>query len=205
MPAMPAPLGHGRTTAQRLCRKRQQRRRKHRAAATLQQPRRQHPKHQRKPWLRQPNLHLRWDRFPSVWWLLLPAAPRRLPPCRSLQLCRHRWPHHLPQQYRQPAPAPAAATAASIETEKPFVLPVASMEQVAQSSGLQWVHTDTDKVAAVQAAIDAEPAPLHVPRERAPVVAMDDGPLVLVETRRDLGSMELPFDQQQPSQQPPAV
>ena len=103
------------------------------------------------------------------------------------------------------APAPAAATAATIETEKPFVLPVASMEQVAQSSGLQWVHTDTDKVAAVQAAIDAEPAPLHVPRERAPVVAMDDGPLVLVETRRDLGSMELPFDQQQPSQQPPAA
>lgn len=81
------------------------------------------------------------------------------------------------------------------------------MEQLAQSSGLEWVHTDSDKVAAVQAAIAAEPAPVHVPRERAPVLAMDDGPLVLVETRRDLGNMQLPFDAPQQSQppQPPAV
>jgi len=34
-----------------------------------------------------------------------------------------------------------------------------------------------------------------VPRERAPVVGLDEGPLVLVETRRDLGAMQLPFDQ----------
>ena len=92
---------------------------------------------------------------------------------------------------KAPAPAPA-------ETEAPFVLPVASMEQVAQSSGLQWVHTDTDKVAAVQAAIAAEPAPVHVPRERAPVAVQEDAALVMVETRRDLGSMQLPFDQQPP-------
>ncbi len=72
------------------------------------------------------------------------------------------------------------------------------MEQVAQSSGLQWVHTDTDKVAAVQAAIAAEPAPVHVPRERAPVAVQEDAALVMVETRRDLGSMQLPFDQQPP-------
>lgn len=84
------------------------------------------------------------------------------------------------------------------------------MEKLAQSSGLEWVHTDSDKVAAVQAAIAAEPAPVHVPRERAPVLAMDDGPLVLVETRRDLGNMQLPFDappapQQSQPPQPPAV
>jgi ribonuclease E len=29
------------------------------------------------------------------------------------------------------------------------------------------------------------------------VVVLDEGPLVLVETRRDLGSMSLPFEQQQ--------
>lgn len=75
-----------------------------------------------------------------------------------------------------------------------FELPVADMEQLAQSSGLQWVHTDASKVAAVQAAIAAEPAPVHIPRERAPVEDVDDGPLVLVETRRDLASMQLPFD-----------
>lgn len=76
-----------------------------------------------------------------------------------------------------------------------FVLPVEQMHQIAQSSGLQWVNSDADKIAAVQAAIAAEPRPIHVPRERAPVVALDDGPLVLVETRRDLGDLQLPFEQ----------
>ena len=103
-------------------------------------------------------------------------------------------PHHVPSQASDPAVTDQAK--AESEPEAAFVLPVASMEQVAKSSGLEWVHTDTDKVAAVQAAIAAEAAPVHVPRERAPVEALDDGPLVLVETRRDLGSMQLPFDQQ---------
>jgi len=40
-----------------------------------------------------------------------------------------------------------------------------------------------------------------VPRERPPAVVVDEGPLVLVETRRDLRDMQLPFEQQQ--QQPP--
>ena len=91
-----------------------------------------------------------------------------------------------------------SAPAADAPAEAPFVLPVAAMEQVAQSSGLQWVHTDAAKVAAVQAAIAAEPAPVRVPRERPPVVAVDDGPLVLVETRRNLSDLQLPFDAQQP-------
>jgi ribonuclease E len=51
---------------------------------------------------------------------------------------------------------------------------------------LEWVNSDADRVAAVQAAIAAEPKPVHVPRERPPVVVMDEGPLVLVETRKDL-------------------
>ena len=69
------------------------------------------------------------------------------------------------------------------------------MQQVAQSSGLQWVQSDADKVAAIQAAIAAEPRPIHIPRVRPPVVVLDEGPLVLVETRRDLRDMQLPFDQ----------
>lgn len=104
-------------------------------------------------------------------------------------------------QTAHPAPAsaaPAAAPAPAAPAEAPFVLPVDTMEQVAQSSGLQWVHTDAAKVAAVQAAIAAEPAPVRVPRERPPVVAADDGPLVLVETRRNLADLQLPFDAQQP-------
>jgi ribonuclease E len=48
----------------------------------------------------------------------------------------------------------------------------------------------------VQAAIAAEPKPLHVPRERPAPVVIDEGPLVLVETRRDLSKLPLPFDAQ---------
>jgi ribonuclease E len=76
-----------------------------------------------------------------------------------------------------------------------FTLPVDALQQVAASSGLQWVNSDADKIAAVQAAIAAEPKPIHVPRERPPVVVVDEGPLVLVETRRDLSAMPLPFEQ----------
>ncbi len=75
-----------------------------------------------------------------------------------------------------------------------FVLPVSELHTVAQASGLQWVHTDAERLAAVQAAIAAEPQPVRIPRERPPVVVLDEGPLVLVETRRDLRDLALPFD-----------
>ena len=55
-----------------------------------------------------------------------------------------------------------------------------------------------DRVAP-QAAIAAAPKPIHVPRERRPVVLEDTGPLVLVETRKDLSQVKLPFEQQPPS------
>ena len=42
--------------------------------------------------------------------------------------------------------------------------------------------------------IAAEPQPIRVPREPRPVVLVDDGPLVLVETRKDLSQMKLPFE-----------
>ena len=74
-----------------------------------------------------------------------------------------------------------------------YSLPIDSLQQIANGSGLEWVNSDADKVAAVQAAIAAEPKPLHVPRERPPVVVLDEGPLVLVETRKDLAEMKLPF------------
>jgi ribonuclease E len=66
--------------------------------------------------------------------------------------------------------------------------------QVAEGSGLQWVNSDADKIAAVKAAIAAEPKPVHAPRERPPLVVIDEGPLVLVETRRDLRELKLPFE-----------
>lgn len=101
------------------------------------------------------------------------------------------------------APAPIATQApaapAGLPKVQPFQLPVDQLERVATESGLQWINSDAEKIAAVQAAIAAEPKPIRVPRERPPVVVIDEGPLVLVETRRDLRDVQLPFEQQPPS------
>lgn len=76
-----------------------------------------------------------------------------------------------------------------------YELPMEAMQQVAASSGLQWVNSDASKIAAAQAAAAAEPAPIRVPRERPPAPSLDEGPLVMVETHRDLRDTSLPFDQ----------
>jgi ribonuclease E len=94
----------------------------------------------------------------------------------------------------QPAAAPAA----------PFVLPLDSLQAVAESAGLQWVNSDTDKIRAVQTAMASEPALVHVPRERKPVVAANEGALVLVETRKDLSQVKLPFETAPGGSQPQA-
>ena len=91
-------------------------------------------------------------------------------------------------------PKPAAEALAAPPPAAPFTLPVAKLTELASTAGLQWVHSDADKVAAIQAAMAAEPKPIHVPRERPPVVELDDGPLILVETRKDLASITLPFE-----------
>lgn len=75
-----------------------------------------------------------------------------------------------------------------------YALPIDDMAQVANNSGLQWVNSNPEKIAAVQAQIAAEPKPVHVPRERPPAVVIDNSPLVLVETKRDLRDMKLPFE-----------
>ncbi len=97
----------------------------------------------------------------------------------------------------QPVVAPVATAApasSAMPALKPFVLPLTDLAEVAQSSGLVWVNSDAEKIAAVQAAIAAEPQPIRVPRERPAPVQIDTGPLVLVETKRDLGNMTLPFE-----------
>ncbi|MDO5692173.1 MAG: Rne/Rng family ribonuclease [Pseudomonadota bacterium] len=89
----------------------------------------------------------------------------------------------------------AAPQTAGMPKVTPFALPLGELESLAQAAGLQWVNSDADKVASVQAAIAAEPQPIHVPRERPPLVEIDEGPLVLVETRKDLRQVTLPFEQ----------
>lgn len=92
------------------------------------------------------------------------------------------------EQLPEPTPAPKALPVAVT-----FSLPVDHLQQVAQSSGLNWVNSDPAKVAAVQAAIAAEPQAVRVPRERPPAVVLNEGPLVLVETRKDLNTLKVPF------------
>ncbi len=99
-----------------------------------------------------------------------------------------------------PSPAPVAAApvaaasaapealAPAMPTVTPFDLPVQALSGVAQDAGLVWVNSDADRVAQAQAAIAAEPRAIHVPRERPALPELDGGPLVLVETRRDLGA-----------------
>ena len=78
-----------------------------------------------------------------------------------------------------------------------YALPIEAMNDVARSSGLEWVNSNAERIAEVQAAIAAEPKPVHVPREIKPMVLIDEGPLVLVETRKDLSKVTLPFESAQ--------
>jgi ribonuclease E len=110
-------------------------------------------------------------------------------------------PASVPTSVASPASAAAVpvatSTAASARTPLPAVthykLPLDGLQQLAQSSGLVWVNSDSSKVAAVQAAIAAEPQVVRTPRERPPAVVLSEGPLVLVETRQDLKNLQLPF------------
>ena len=103
----------------------------------------------------------------------------------------------MPMVAPQPSFTPVAASEAAprgLPRVSAFALPMDDLNQVAQNSGLQWVNSDAAKIAAVQAAIAAEPKAIHVPRERPAPVVHDEGPLILVETRRDLSQMPLPLN-----------
>ncbi|HEX6019588.1 MAG TPA: Rne/Rng family ribonuclease [Burkholderiaceae bacterium] len=101
---------------------------------------------------------------------------------------------------RAEAAAPAAAPRTAPPSLPQFDLPTHELQQLAGGVGLQWVQSDADKVRRVQEAIAAEAKPVHVPRERTPLVLADDGPLVLVETRKDLSQLALPFERQAAAQ-----
>ena len=96
------------------------------------------------------------------------------------------------------ASAAAPAGHPGLPKVQSYALPLTDLNQIADAAGLQWVNSNPEKVAAAQAAIAAEPKPVHIPRERPALVVVDEGPLVLVETRRDLRNMTLPFEQDQP-------
>ncbi|MEP7283463.1 MAG: ribonuclease E/G, partial [Rubrivivax sp.] len=117
-----------------------------------------------------------------------PVAPWSLPTEAAL-------PSPVPP-VRVPLPTPGAVDVRPAKAE-PYVLPAEALQTLAAGAGLQWVGSDAGKVSAAQAAMAAEPPPIHVPRAPRPPVQADDGPLVLVETRKDLSQLKLPFEQQQ--------
>jgi ribonuclease E len=90
--------------------------------------------------------------------------------------------------------APVAVTSGMPKLQS-FALPMAELAQVAQNSGLNWVNSDAAKIAAVQASIAAEPKPVRVPRERPVASKVEAAPLVMIETKRDLREMTLPFEE----------
>ena len=89
-------------------------------------------------------------------------------------------------------PAPVAAAPAPVP--EPFVLATEQLAAVAHSAGLEWVNSDAGKIRAAQEAMANEPKPPRVARERKSAAVVDEGPLVLVETRKDLSQFRLPFE-----------
>ena len=89
------------------------------------------------------------------------------------------------------APAPVSGALPKVQS---YDLPLQDLAQVAQASGLQWVNSNASKIAEVSAAMALEVKPVHVPRERAAAAVSTEAPLVLVETKRDMGTMKLPFE-----------
>jgi len=114
------------------------------------------------------------------------AEPMRTEPARPAQVAAP-----VPAA---PRPEPVALAAAAVD----YVLPIDSLNAVADSAGLQWVNSDAEKIRVAQEAMAAMPAPIRVPREIRKVELPDEGPLVLVETRKDLSQVRLPFENQAP-------
>ncbi len=99
------------------------------------------------------------------------------------------------------SPDAAKPAVASVKRGMPaiqaYTLPTHDLIQVAQAAGMEWVNSNPERVSAVQAAIAAEPKPIHVPRERPAPVVLDEGPLILVETRADLRQQAFGFESSQ--------
>ena len=89
-------------------------------------------------------------------------------------------------------PVKAAPVAAPLAA--PYALPMDSLVAVAESAGLQWVNSDAAKIRSAQEAMASAPPEIRVAREIHRPAAVDEGALVLVETKKDLSQFKLPFE-----------
>lgn len=105
----------------------------------------------------------------------------------------------IPEAARLAEAAPAAeaplAVPAATPPAEPFALPIDELRDLARSAGLEWINSDAERILVAQQAIANEPNPVRIPRQPRPPVVADEGPLILVETRKDLAQLKLPFDQ----------
>ncbi len=91
------------------------------------------------------------------------------------------------------APTDAAKAVTGMPKVGHFELPTATLVEMTQASQLEWVQSDPLKVQATQERMAQEPKAIRPVRVRPPAVSLDQGPLVLVETKRDLSQLNLPF------------
>ncbi len=130
-----------------------------------------------------------------------PAAAEQHAAQRADQRAEQRAEQHA----EQAATSAVVATVAQAERRAlaaapaPFELPLDSLQALAQGVGLEWVNSDVQRVQAAAQALAVAPQPVHVPREPKATVSVDEGPLVLVETRKDLSQMKLPFESGAPT------
>ncbi|HEY2560318.1 MAG TPA: Rne/Rng family ribonuclease [Caldimonas sp.] len=131
------------------------------------------------------------------------AAPQPLPEPGMGSSAADRADAWRPAAVSRPVPSETAASSAltvpraepmPLARAEPYALPIDSLAAVAESAGLQWVNSDAGKIEAAQAAMAATPKPARVPREIVAVAAVDEGPLVMVETKKDLAQVKLPFE-----------
>ena len=85
------------------------------------------------------------------------------------------------------ADRPAPKTRAALPMVQPYTLPVGSLQALAESAQMEWVQSDPDRISEIQSIIANEPKPTHVPPQRPAIPVIDYGPLVLVETRQNIG------------------
>ncbi|MEO8835806.1 MAG: hypothetical protein ABI364_03615, partial [Caldimonas sp.] len=97
------------------------------------------------------------------------------------------------EQWQAEAPPRAAMADAG-----PYALPLDSLVAVAEAAGLQWVNSDAGKIEAAQQALAAVSPPTHARRETPAAAIANEGPLVLVETKKDLSQVKLPFETMAP-------
>jgi ribonuclease E len=104
-----------------------------------------------------------------------------------------------------PAPAPVSVPAPALAPAAPFVLELDQLNNVAETAGLQWVNSDASKIKAAQEAMAREPAPVRVQREIKAPAPVNESALVMVETRKDLSQIKLPFETADKPADKPAI